>query len=426
MSKVLIATLGLSPGVVTGAYFALQREGHQINRVITLTTQHAASDLCAGMIAETLQTADPPPEYEPLKPVRGQDLRHPQATDQFRDALLAQLRRYGDAHELFVVLTGGRTSMAAAAMLAVQRYTLEKPKAATSLSLYHLEVTDEQLEERGTIRSVAGMTNEQERRYYLNPPGTAIKLVQLPALTLEREPKHLWARLFEYATGAYLLNNPAYEKMRYNFNPTYLAQAGLGEVDVYAEKFVEGAITEIEKVDYPQLRGLIGQAFSLSELRTLCSDLHVDEDEFRQTKTPFITGLIGYMERRGRLPELITLCERERPIYNWRAAIQLREVLLCECKLRVGDDPRWKPLELETVNKLVRKMEAVMAETKRPAQGWVVSNTPYAQPDALARAQEAGIALYHARLPENWKERHIWQIEGDLQWMVAAPETRGV
>ncbi len=419
MSKVLIATLGLSPGVVTGAYFALQRDGHEINRVITLTTQHAASDLCAGMIAETLQTADPPPDYEPLKPVRGQDLRYPQATDQFRDALLAQLRCYGDAHELFVVLTGGRTSMAAAAMLAVQRYMLEKPEAADRLSLYHLEVTDEQLEELGTIRSVAGMTNEQERRYYLNPPGTAIQLVQLPALTLEREPKHVWARLFEYATGAYLLNNPAYEKMRYYFNPTYLAQAGLGEVHVYAEKFIEGAITEIEKVDYPQLRGLIAQAFSLPELTTLCYDLHVDEDEFRPTKTLFITDLIGYMERYGRLPELITLCEQERPKYNWRAAIQLREVLLCECELSQ------EPIGTAVIESLARKMEVVMAETKRPAQGWVVSSTPYAQSEALARAQEAGIALYHARLPENWNERHIWQIKGDLQWMVAAPENAG-
>lgn len=411
MGKVLIATLGLSPGVVTGAYFALQREGHQIDRVITLTTQHAASDLCAQMIAETLQTADPPPDYEPLQPVKAQDLRHPRAAEQFRDDILAQLRRFGNEHELFVVLTGGRTSMAAAAMLAVQRYTLEKTKAAARLSLFHLEVTDEQLEERGTIHWLARMTNEQEKRYYLNPPETAVTLVQLAPLVLEQE----WARLFEYALGAYLLDNPAYEKLRYNFNPTYLDQAGLGEVDVYAEKFVERAITEIEKVDYLQLRGLMAQAFSLPELETLCYDLGVDKDEFEQTKTPFITSLIGYMERRGHLLELIALCEQERPTWNWRAAIQLREVLLCECELSQ------EPLEVAVVERLASKMQAVMAETKRPAQGWVVSNTPYAQPEALARAQEAGIALYHARLPENWKERHVWQIEGDLQWIVAAP-----
>lgn len=421
MSKILIATLGLSPGVVTGAYFALQREGHQIDRVITLTTDHAARELCAGMVAQMLQTADPAPHYEPLHPVKAQDLRHPQVAEQFRDAILAQLRRYGGEHELFVVLTGGRTSMAAAAMLAVQRYTLEKPKAAARISLFHLEVTDEQLEERGTISRLLAMTQEQEKRYYLNPPETAVQLVQLPTLTLELKPKHLWARLFEYATGSYLLDNPNYEKLRYNFCPAYLAQPGLGEVDVYAEKFVAGPITEIEAVDHPQLLGLMGQAFNLSELETICFDLNVDAEEFEHKKTPFIRELIKYMERRSRLPELIAYAERERPQYNWRAAIQLREVLLCECKLRVGDDPSWKPIEVDIVDKLARKMQAVIQATGRPVQGWIVSNTPYARPEALTRSKETGILLYHAWLPENWKERHIWQIEGELQGMTVAP-----
>lgn len=373
------------------------------------------------MVSQTLQTADPAPEYESLHPVKAHDLRHPRVAEQFRDAILAQLRHYGDKHELFVVLTGGRTSMAAAAMLAVQRYTLEKPKAAATLSLFHLEVTDEQLEERGTISRLLAMTREQEKRYYLNPPETAVKLVQLPALILEREPKHLWARLFEYATGSYLLDNPNYEKLRYNFCPTYLAQPGLGEVDLYAERFVAGTITEIEKVDHPQLRGLMGQAFNLSELETLCFDLKLRADEFRPTLSLFIIDLISYLERRGRLPELIAYGERERPQYNWRATIQLREVLLCECKLRTGDDPRWKPIEVEIVDKLARKIQAVMQATGRPVQGWIVSNTPYARGEALTRARETGIFLYQAQLPENWKKQNIWQIEGDLQEMTAAP-----
>ena len=420
MSKVLIATLGLSPGVVTGAYFALAREGHQIDRVITVTTADPAGILCAQMIAEVLETADPPPIYtqeEWLQPIKTRDLRNAQSTTLFRDAILEKLRQYGPDHEIFLVLTGGRTSFAAAGMLAADRYLLEKPKAAEHLSLYHLEVIDPDFEERGSLSRISGM-NKEERRYYLSPPETAVILVQLPDLTSGREPKAYQARLFEYATGACLLEQAAYMQLRYSFFPNYLRAPGLGEIDVYAEKYVEGAITEIEKVDYPQLGGMLEQAFNLEDLKSLCFfDFQIAAEDFPATKKPFIRELIAYMERHGRLPQLLTVCEDKRPKYPWRDAFQLREVLICECKLRTGENANWKPIEREVVERLAAKMQKVGEETKRPIQGWIVSNTELAQPEALQLAAANNISLYHARLPENWKKRVDWQIEGDLQPM---------
>lgn len=423
MNKVLIATLGLSPGVVTGAYFALMREGHQIDRVITVTTADPAATLCANEIADVLEEADPPPVYtaaERLQPVNSYDLRNAQATDQFRQAIVEKLRQYGADHHIYLVLTGGRTSFAAAGMLAADRYLLEKPKAADHLFLYHLEVVDPDLEERGTLSRIAGMSRE-EKRYYLNPPDTAVKLVQLPDLTAGRQPKAYQAKLFEYATGAYLLKQAAYTQILYSFFPDYLDAQGLGEIDVYAEKHIEGAVTEIEKVDHPQLRDLLRRTFSLEELKSLCYyELKIDADDLPATKEPFISELIGYMERRGRFPELLAVCEKERPRYAWRDVFHLREILLCECKLRVGEDPNRKPVERQVVEKLIAKMKKVAEMTRRPVQGWVVSNTAVAQAEALQLATENRIILYQAQLPQNWKARVDWRIEGDLQLMQSA------
>ena len=65
-------------------------------------------------------------------------------------------------------------------------------------------------------------------------------------------------------------------------------------------------------------RGLV-ESFSLSELRTLCSDLGVDYDELGSAgKEAQARELILYLERRGRLPELVARCQQLRPDYAWQ------------------------------------------------------------------------------------------------------------
>lgn len=68
-----------------------------------------------------------------------------------------------------------------------------------------------------------------------------------------------------------------------------------------------------------QLRELIVNHFSKEELRTLCSDLglHYDDlpDAGREAK---VRELITYMERRGRVPDLLRQLSKSRPHVNWK------------------------------------------------------------------------------------------------------------
>ena len=423
MSKILIATMGLSPGVVTSAYFMLERQGYgRMDQVISVTTSSAAARPCEQLVWQTLQAADPHPQYQPLRAVGEQELRNSQAANRFTLFMEKLLGEHGHNKEIYLVLSGGRTSMAAGAMLAVQKYTFNQPDLAKTLRMFHVEVIDPDLDERGAISRLATMT-PTEQKYYLDPPPDAISLVQVPVLTLSQKPKQLWARLFEYATGDYLLETQTFEQVRYSYYPEYLRdQKGLGEVDVYAEKRLGGAIEAVERVDRPTLRGLMMQSYNEGELRTLCFDLGIEYDDLGgKGREGNIRELISYAERNGRIVDLIEASRRRYPRYPWLDAVNLRQVILCECKLRTGDDPGAKPIEAEVVRRLADKAAAVHAQTGRPVTGWVVTNTPYAEPMALELAQAKGIHLYCAALPGNWKERADWRIRGELKPLASAP-----
>jgi hypothetical protein len=67
-----------------------------------------------------------------------------------------------------------------------------------------------------------------------------------------------------------------------------------------------------------QLRENLERAFSLEELRTLCSDLGVDFDLLPSSdKGAMAREMITYLERRSRIPELIALCWARRPNVAW-------------------------------------------------------------------------------------------------------------
>jgi hypothetical protein len=417
MKRLLLATLGLSPGVVTGAYFKLRREDVPIHQVVTVSTKSPATRQAEQMVWETLEASESPPEYQPLRAVKASDLGNPLATQQFMDFMRTRLEAYSREYEIDLILTGGRTSMAAAAMLAVQQLTFFEPKIAGRLHLYHLEVLDPELEERGQISRLKAM-QPADRIPYLNPADNQIGLVQIPILSLKDKPAALWARLFEYAVGAHLMEAHAYQQVRYSFKPAYLRnKKGLGEVDVYAEKPRPGAIEAVEQVDHATLRGLLAQSFNREELKRLCFDLHINHEEFEsQTLSGMARELVGYAERHGRLTELLQACEARRPKHPWRDAAHLRQALICECKLRIVDNPADKPVTEEEVRRLANKVAAVRLNDKsRQVIGWLVSNTPRVEERALKLADEQQIQIFKADLPGTWKQRADWKIVGNLQ-----------
>jgi hypothetical protein len=69
-----------------------------------------------------------------------------------------------------------------------------------------------------------------------------------------------------------------------------------------------------------ELLDLINHHFSLSDLRQLCLDLSLDyEDLGGESKRVIIINLIQYLQRRGRLPELVQLCQELRSHVAWPA-----------------------------------------------------------------------------------------------------------
>ncbi len=67
-----------------------------------------------------------------------------------------------------------------------------------------------------------------------------------------------------------------------------------------------------------QLRLHICEHFSLTELKTLAFDLALNWDELEgETLSLKCQSLIGFMQRNGRLPELLALLRQERPGITW-------------------------------------------------------------------------------------------------------------
>jgi hypothetical protein len=71
--------------------------------------------------------------------------------------------------------------------------------------------------------------------------------------------------------------------------------------------------------DHTNLRRLIEEHFDLPELRDLCTMLDVDYDQLGEGLPKFdrVRALVKYMERRGRLPDLINTCRTLRPHVTW-------------------------------------------------------------------------------------------------------------
>ena len=73
-------------------------------------------------------------------------------------------------------------------------------------------------------------------------------------------------------------------------------------------------------MDRKHLRQLLTECFDEEDLRTLCFDLRVDYDSLRgEGKAARARELVLYLEKRGRIPELVQTCFEMRPSVSWRS-----------------------------------------------------------------------------------------------------------
>jgi hypothetical protein len=67
------------------------------------------------------------------------------------------------------------------------------------------------------------------------------------------------------------------------------------------------------------LRGQLVKAFNKEELKLLCSDLGIPFDDLSgNTIESLALDLVSYMDRRGRVDELVQYCSQLRPHLNWK------------------------------------------------------------------------------------------------------------
>jgi CRISPR-associated protein Csx14 len=178
MKKVLLATLGESPAVITEAVDRLRAEGVAVDSVVVLTTKDTYAQSALSLLSEHL------PDYYSgevaLLDARVLETFHDVDSDtaalEFMSQACAALRDYRKkGWEVYVCIAGGRKAMSALLTLAVQFYGAKR--------LFHVLVEDLLLEEEGHILKLRNKSPE-ERNQALHPPVEQIKLVNLPFIGL--------------------------------------------------------------------------------------------------------------------------------------------------------------------------------------------------------------------------------------------------
>jgi len=178
MKKILIATLGDSPAVVTEAIDALRARGVAIDAVIVMTTRDRGTQGSLNLLSEHI------PRYyngkvefwDEYRTNTFYDVDTDQAAVEFMRSACHVLRGYRKSkYDVYVCIAGGRKAMSALMTLAVQFY------GATML--FHVLVDDPELEEAGKFHNLRNMPPEDQNKI-LHPDVKKIKLVSLPFVGL--------------------------------------------------------------------------------------------------------------------------------------------------------------------------------------------------------------------------------------------------
>lgn len=178
MKKVLLATLGEAPAVVTEAVDRLRADGVPIDSIVILTTRDTYAQSALSLLSEHL------PDYYGSKVAlldarileTFYDVDSEAAALEFMNQACAALRDYRKkGWEVYACIAGGRKAMSALLALAVQFYGAQR--------LFHVLVEDPEIEEEGRILKLRNKSREEQDRA-LHPPVEQIKLVNLPFIGL--------------------------------------------------------------------------------------------------------------------------------------------------------------------------------------------------------------------------------------------------
>jgi CRISPR-associated protein Csx14 len=178
VKKVLLATLGETPVVVTEAIDRLKIDGIRIDYVVILTTKDTDAQDALALLSEHI-----PVYYNNevcLFDARVLDTFYDVDTDEaaleFMKQTCAALRDYRKKNwEIYTCIAGGRKVMSALLALAVQFYGANM--------LFHILVSDPEIEEKGNISKLKNIPTEHHNRIF-HPHIDKIKIIRMPFVGL--------------------------------------------------------------------------------------------------------------------------------------------------------------------------------------------------------------------------------------------------
>ncbi|RME76321.1 MAG: DUF4062 domain-containing protein [Chloroflexi bacterium] len=175
--RVLLASLGLSPGAVVGLYSALTEIQKRPSRVVTLSTAHKMVRQAGDICREAFEARGVPYSQ---RFIDAEEIISEQEAQAFKGLVLGQLQEHLESGaEVILGVTGGRTVMGTLLTLAVQGVGPEK-----SVVMYHLYV-DEEIERDGRLPDL--LRFRYDTAYWntlIDPPPDRRSLVPIPFVRL--------------------------------------------------------------------------------------------------------------------------------------------------------------------------------------------------------------------------------------------------
>jgi len=372
--KVLISLLGLSPGVVTGAYYALYHgwgidEPVRVDKVVTLGTSAVGVDRfeveIVGEFERWREETGIQVQYDTTcrLHISADDLNDQSSIREFSEKINHLLRHDYKDDQAYLVVAGGRKSMAALAASAVQVF------GHGVRGMYHLYVKKD-LEEDGSADHF-WLNDLNRRREIMRPPKGQCSLIEIPFIFI-RENGELVFR---------------------------------GEVDADLAQALEARFDALDQRGREKYWDYIFEVKTAEYVR-----------ERHDKKYP--NSFPNYPH-----PDLPSDC-KELDVYAEFSHERFEKRLVVECKLRHIPNPNDKPIDEKSVEQVIRRLQALETAYKEKAhlrdklgtkelrlEGWVVCNANVATPEAWAKAQRENVQLFWAELPRDWQSGpRDWQI----------------
>lgn len=177
MRKILVATLGETPQVVTEAIDVLKAvKGIEIEEVVTVSTKGCKKvDMAQELLREDINRTYGNKIVYYNWPTDFEDVDDQWANIGFMKIVCSVLLHYKGS-ERYVSIAGGRKTMSALMTLAVQMYGAN--------GLYHVLVDENDISAKADIDYLTGDLDEETKKRIFHPPTEKLKLIELPFISL--------------------------------------------------------------------------------------------------------------------------------------------------------------------------------------------------------------------------------------------------